>query len=129
MGIFKTKGIDVCKERIDQAKIRQRLLNNRNLLSKLSYSHQSIEEESSKYDIVIASEVLEHVPNYDTFIAHLCQKTNKNGYCMITTLNKTVLSYFAAILIGEYILNLVPKHTHEYEKFVTPQNLEHSMLK
>lgn len=85
------------------------------------------EKEPEVYDCVIASEVIEHVTNKDTFISASSQLTKPGGSLVLTTINRTALSYAAAIVGAEYILRLVKPGTHDWNKFVTVEELSDLM--
>jgi polyprenyldihydroxybenzoate methyltransferase/3-demethylubiquinol 3-O-methyltransferase len=83
-----------------------------------------VEETAETFDAVIASEVVEHVIELETFIQCCCQVLKPGGSLFITTINKTQLSYALAIVFSEQIAGFVPKGTHMWEKFVSPEKLE-----
>jgi 2-polyprenyl-6-hydroxyphenyl methylase/3-demethylubiquinone-9 3-methyltransferase len=69
-------------------------------------------------------EVIEHVSNVNVFIQNCSKLIKKNGIMFVSTINKNLKSYFYAILGAEYILRWLPIGTHDWEKFLTPQELE-----
>ena len=68
-------------------------------------------------------EVIEHVDNLDLFIRKSSNFLKKDGIMFISTINKTLKAYLFAIIGAEYILRWLPIGTHEWEKFVEPENL------
>ena len=82
----------------------------------------------SKFDAVVASEVIEHVDNPPHFVATCSSLICEGGSFFLTTINRTQRSYIGAIMAAEYILRLLPTGTHDWNKFITPQELE-NMLK
>ena len=76
-----------------------------------------------KYDIILNMEVVEHVENINFFIKSSSKLLKKNGIMFVATLNKTLKSYIFAIVGAEYILRWLPIGTHEWEKFVKPDEL------
>ena len=68
-------------------------------------------------------EIVEHVDNVNLFIKQSSKYLKKNGLMFIATLNKTLKSYAFAIIGAEYILNWLPVGTHDWEKFIKPNNL------
>ena len=68
-------------------------------------------------------EIIEHVEDVDIFIKSCSKLLKKNGIMFVATLNKTLKSYLFAIVGAEYILRWLPIGTHEWEKFVKPQDL------
>ena len=81
-----------------------------------------------KFDVILNMEIVEHVENVDFFLKSSSELLRKNGMMFVATLNKTLKSYLFAIIGAEYILNWLPIGTHEWEKFVKPQDLT-SILK
>ncbi len=119
----KVKAIDMAEESLEVAKLHL-------LESKLDVDYQKItieelaEQEQEKYDIITCLELLEHVPNPASIIKS-CQKLVKgNGLVFFSTINRNLKSYLFAIIGAEYILGLLPKGTHEYNKFITPYELD-----
>jgi 2-polyprenyl-6-hydroxyphenyl methylase/3-demethylubiquinone-9 3-methyltransferase len=68
-------------------------------------------------------EIVEHVDEIDLFVKQSSKFLKKNGLMFVATLNKTLKSYTFAIIGAEYILNWLPIGTHDWEKFVTPEDL------
>ncbi|XP_004767137.1 ubiquinone biosynthesis O-methyltransferase, mitochondrial isoform X3 [Mustela putorius furo] len=83
-----------------------------------------VEETAETFDAVVASEVIEHVIDLETFIQCCYQVLKFGGSLFITTVNKTQLSYALGIVFSEQIAGIVPKGTHTWEKFVSPEKLE-----
>ena len=77
-----------------------------------------------KFDIILNMEVIEHVQNVDLFIESCSKLIKKNGIMFVATINKNLKSYVFAILGAEYILKWLPIGTHDWNKFLTPQDLE-----
>lgn len=93
----------------------------------INYQCKTIEalasEQNQKYDVITCLEMLEHVPNPQNII-HACAKLLKpNGHIFFSTLNRTIQSFLLAIVSAEYILNLIPRGTHEYAKLIRPAEL------
>jgi len=80
-------------------------------------------DSNKKFDVVISLEVIEHVADIQTYINSCTKLVKKNGILILSTLNRTPLSYLGAIGLGEYILKWVPKGTHDWHKFVKPAEL------
>ena len=76
-----------------------------------------------KFDVVLNMEIVEHVDNVDFFLLKSSELLKKNGLMFIATLNKTLKSYIFAIIGAEYILRWLPIGTHEWEKFLKPEEL------
>ena len=79
------------------------------------------------YDAVIASEVIEHVASVPAFCAALVAATAPGGAVIVSTLNRTLRSYALAVVAAEHVLRWVPAGTHEWAKFLTPEELATSM--
>lgn len=73
--------------------------------------------------MVLASEVIEHVKDPKSFGALLGTLTKLDGIAIVSTLNRTPQSYLLAILAAEHALQLVPKGTHDWKRFLTPDEL------
>ncbi len=78
----------------------------------------------AQFDIVCAMEVLEHVVDMPAFVATACSMVKPGGWFFAATLNRTLKSFALAIVGAEYVLGWVPKGTHQWEKFITPAELE-----
>lgn len=81
-------------------------------------------EKAAQYDIVTCMEMLEHVPAPESVIAACADLVKPGGELFFSTINRNPKAFLFAIVGAEYILNLLPKGTHEYEKFIKPSELE-----
>jgi len=120
-------GIDAAQASIDAAQAH--LANDQFLMGRVKYSVGTVEDylathESKRFDAVVASEVIEHVSNPANFVAACSSLTSDGGSLFITTINRTMRSYLGAILAAEYALRLLPVGTHDWNKFVTPEEVE-----
>ena len=79
---------------------------------------------NNEFDVILNMEVIEHVSNTNLFIKNCSQLIKKNGIMFVATINKNLKSYFFAILGAEYILRWLPIGTHDWDKFLTPEELE-----
>jgi 2-polyprenyl-6-hydroxyphenyl methylase/3-demethylubiquinone-9 3-methyltransferase len=77
-----------------------------------------------RFDVVLAMEVVEHVVDVAAFISTCAAMVKPNGLMVAATLNRTLKSFALAIVGAEYVLRWVPRGTHQWDKFVTPQELE-----
>lgn len=77
-----------------------------------------------KFDVVLCMEVVEHVTDMRAFVKTACSLVRPGGLFFAATLNRTLKSFALAIVGAEYVLRWVPKGTHQWEKFVTPRELE-----
>ena len=78
---------------------------------------------SAKFDVILNMEIVEHVKDVDFFLQSCSKLLRKNGIMFVATINRTLKSYFFAIIGAEYILRWLPIGTHEWEKFVKPGEL------
>ncbi|GEP11047.1 bifunctional 2-polyprenyl-6-hydroxyphenol methylase/3-demethylubiquinol 3-O-methyltransferase UbiG [Methylobacterium gnaphalii] len=84
---------------------------------------ESVVERGERFDIVLAMEVVEHVVDRSAFLATCCAAVKPGGLLFAATLNRTMRSFALAIVGAEYVLNWLPKGTHDWEKFVKPDEL------
>ncbi|MEO5349826.1 MAG: bifunctional 2-polyprenyl-6-hydroxyphenol methylase/3-demethylubiquinol 3-O-methyltransferase UbiG [Magnetococcus sp. YQC-3] len=90
-------------------------------------SEELAAEQPHSFDVVLAMEVLEHVPDVDDFITHCADLLKPGGHFFFATLNRTIQSWMAAIVGAEYILRWLPQGTHTYGKFVRPSELDQAL--
>ena len=76
-----------------------------------------------KFDVILNMEIIEHVEDVDFFLESCSKLLKKNGLMFVATLNKTLKSFLFAIVGAEYILKWLPIGTHEWEKFIKPEEL------
>ena len=114
-------GIDASNKNIEVAKLHAKEMD-----LNIKYIHSSPENINLKneYDVILCMEVVEHVSNIDLFIQKCSALIKKNGIIFISTINKNLKSYAFAILGAEYILRWLPIGTHDWNKFLTPKELE-----
>ena len=82
-----------------------------------------------KFDVILNMEIIEHVEDINFFIKSSSKLLKKNGLMFVATLNKTLKSYVFAIIGAEYVLRWLPIGTHDWEKFVKPEDLKNILLK
>ena len=113
-------GIDASKKNIQVAKFHAK----KNKL-KINYICASPEilKIQKKFDVILSMEIVEHVEDINFFIKKSSELLKKNGLMFIATLNKTLKSYVFAIVGAEYILQWLPIGTHDWDKFVKPEDL------
>ena len=113
-------GIDASSKNIDIAKLHAKKSN-----LKIKYFCASPENFKSdiKFDVILNMEIIEHVNDVDLFLKSCTKLLKKDGLMFIATLNKTLKSYLFAIIGAEYILRWLPIGTHEWEKFIKPEEL------
>ena len=79
---------------------------------------------TKKFDVILNMEIVEHVEDISFFLESCSKLLNKNGLMFVATINKTLKSYVFAIVGAEYVLRWLPIGTHEWEKFVKPDELK-----
>jgi 2-polyprenyl-6-hydroxyphenyl methylase/3-demethylubiquinone-9 3-methyltransferase len=81
------------------------------------------QEEAGAYDVVTCMEMLEHVPKPESIVQACATLVKPGGWVFFSTLNRNAKSFLFAIVGAEYVLNLLPRGTHEYLKFIKPSEL------
>ena len=116
----KVTGIDASDKNIKVAKLHSKKNN-----LKIEYLCSSPEKfkAEKKFDVILNMEIVEHVENVNFFLKSCSKLLKKNGIMFVATLNKTLKSYIFAIVGAEYILRWLPIGTHEWEKFLKPEEL------
>ena len=129
-------GIDASESSINVAKqhsIKSRLEINYRCITTTDLLKNEKEKFLNKFDIVIASEVIEHVNERKVFLSDISKLCRSGGLVVFTTINKSFLGVLLGKFFAENILNVVPKNTHNPEKFISPQELsseaqEHNII-
>jgi len=80
--------------------------------------------QKERFDLVLAMEVVEHVTDVNAFVSTCASMVKDGGLLFIATINRTMKSFALAIVGAEYILRWLPRGTHQWDKFVTPEELE-----
>ncbi len=113
-------GIDASDKNINVAKIHSKKNN-----LKINYICSSPEklDVKNKFDVILNMEIVEHVEDVNFFLQSCSNLLKKDGIMFIATLNRTLKSYLFAIVGAEYILRWLPIGTHEWEKFLKPEEL------
>ena len=119
-------GIDASNKNIKIAKLHSK----KNKL-KINYLCSSPEKLKikKKFDVILNMEIVEHVEDINFFINSCSKLLKKNGLMFVATLNKTLKSYIFAIVGAEYVLRWLPIGTHDWEKFVRPEDLKKILSK
>ena len=114
-------GIDASYKNIEVAKIHAKKSN-----LKIKYLNASPEKNkiNEKFDVILNLEVVEHVDNLDLFLKSSSELLKKNGIMFIATINRTFESYIKAIIGAEYVLRWLPIGTHDWQKFLKPEEIE-----
>lgn len=115
-------GIDLAQESLNVAKLHA-------LETGIAVNYQCIpvedlaEEQPEKFDVVCCLEMLEHVPDPQSIVQACAALVKPGGIVFLSTLNRNLKSYLMAIVGAEYLLNLVPKGTHQYDRFIKPSEM------
>ena len=116
-------GIDLGEENIAAAKIHAEKTN-----QTIDFQCISVEElaktHAGQFDVVTCMEMLEHVPNPQSIINACFELLKPNGVLVLSTINRNAKAYLFAIIGAEYVLKLLDKGTHDYNKFITPAELD-----
>jgi 2-polyprenyl-6-hydroxyphenyl methylase/3-demethylubiquinone-9 3-methyltransferase len=118
-------GIDASSQNIEVAKLHAKKNN-----FKINYINTVPEnlDQKNKYDIILNLEVVEHVENLDLYLSSCFKLLKKNGIMFTATINRTLTSYVKAIVGAEYILRWLPIGTHDWNKFIRPEELEKKLI-
>ena len=119
-------GIDASNKNISIAKLNAKKNN-----LKINYFCSSPEKLKiqKKFDVILNMEIIEHVEDINFFMNSCSKLLKKNGLMFVATLNKTLKSYMFAIIGAEYVLRWLPIGTHDWEKFVKPEDLKKILSK
>ena len=118
-------GIDASEKNIKIAKTHSKKNN-----LEINYISSSPErlKEKEEFDVILNLEVVEHVEDVELYIDSCSKLLKKNGLMFTATLNRTVISYLKAIIGAEYILRWLPIGTHDWNKFIKPEELEKKLV-
>ena len=113
-------GIDASLKTIEIAKKHAKEQN-----LKIKYINTDIEsfDHKEKFDAVICFELIEHVPDPNELIKHMSRFIKPNGKLFLSTINRNLFSFMFAKVFAEYLLNIIPRGTHTYEKFLKPSEI------
>lgn len=118
-------GIDPVRENIITAKVHARDMGLS--ITYLPVAIEDLPQDLPLFDVIVISEILEHVKDVDAFLQMCLQRLQPQGGIVITTLNKTLKSFLFGIVAAEYILKWAPPGTHSWNKFITPQTLSQKL--
>jgi len=118
-------GIDASSKNVKVAELHSKKNNLR--INYLNKSPEQLKYEN-KFDIILNLEVIEHVEDVDLYLNSCANLVRKNGLMFTATLNRSLTSYLKAIIGAEYILRWLPIGTHDWNKFLKPEELERKLL-
>ncbi len=90
---------------------------------------EDLADKGERFDVVLALEVVEHVADIDLFLRRCSEMVKPNGLLIAATINRTMKSLLLAKIGAEYVLRWLPRGTHRWDKFVTPDELEAAVTK
>jgi 2-polyprenyl-6-hydroxyphenyl methylase/3-demethylubiquinone-9 3-methyltransferase len=116
-------GIDMGRSPLSVARL-HRLESSLDIDYRQATAEQLADEQPGSFDIVTCLEMLEHVPDPAAVIAACARLIGNDGRVFLSTINRNPRAYLFAVLGAEYLLNLLPKGTHEYGRFIRPSEME-----
>ncbi len=116
-------GIDLAEELIEVARLHALEQGVETVRYEKISAESLAEREPENFDIATCMEMLEHVPRPASLVGALAHLVKPGGMVFVSTLNRNLKAYLFAILGAEYALGLIPKGTHQYEKFIRPSEL------
>ncbi len=121
------KGADVVGIDLGEKALKVAQLHSLETGLEVDYRHIAVEAladlEPATYDVVTCMEMLEHVPDPSSIVNACAKLVKPDGHVFFSTINRNPKAYAFAVLGAEYILNILPKGTHEYAKFIKPHEL------
>lgn len=115
-------GIDLSEKALSVAKLHL-LETNQQSVSYRLISAEELAQEELTFDAITCMEMLEHVPEPHSILQACARMLKPEGHLFLATLNRTPKSYLFAIFGAEYVLNMLPRGTHDYSKFIKPSEL------
>ena len=119
-------GVDAAENNIKAASIHAKKEN-----INIKYVNGDIDslDASEKFDVILNMEVIEHVDNTDYFMKSCCDRANTNGLIFMATINRTLFSLIFAKYMAEYVLGFLPRGTHDWHKFLSPEEIYSFLIK
>jgi 2-polyprenyl-6-hydroxyphenyl methylase/3-demethylubiquinone-9 3-methyltransferase len=120
-------GLDPSKENIEAARLHAGQADL--LIDYRCGNAEELAQTGDRFDLVLAMEVVEHVADVDLFLESCAKLMRPNGLMIVATISRTIKSFALAIVGAEYILRWLPRGTHQWDKFITPNELEIALTK
>jgi 2-polyprenyl-6-hydroxyphenyl methylase / 3-demethylubiquinone-9 3-methyltransferase len=119
----KVTGIDMALSPLKSAKVHSKVSN-----LKIDYQQSTVENWAEKnpnvYDVVTCMELIEHVPDPCSVVIACCRLIKPGGDIFFATINRTLKAFIYVIIGGEYILRILPRKTHQYNRFIKPSEMD-----
>lgn len=116
-------GIDLSEKALSVAKLHMLESGQQNLAYQLISAEALAAERPQNFDVVTCMEMLEHVPDPASIVNACAQLVKPGGYVFFSTINRNLKAYALAVIGAEYVLNMLPRGTHDYRKFLKPSEL------
>ncbi len=116
-------GIDLAAASLEVARLHAQSADLTGIDYQLISSHELAKTQANSFDLVTCMEVLEHVPNPGELMADLAHLVRPGGDIVVTTLNRNARAFALGIVGAEYVAGLLPRGTHEYQRFIRPAEL------
>jgi len=116
-------GIDLSEKALSVAKLHMLESGQQNLGYQLISAEAMAAERPQSFDVVTCMEMLEHVPDPASVVKACAQLVKPGGYVFFSTINRNLKAYVLAVIGAEYVLNMLPRGTHDYRKFIKPSEL------
>ena len=116
-------GIDLATKSLRVAQLHALEANTANVEYREISAEALAQEQPESFDVVTCMEMMEHVPDPSSIVRACAQLVKPGGWVFFSTINRNAKSFLFAIVGAEYVLNMLPKGTHEYAKFIRPSEL------
>ncbi len=116
-------GIDMTNAPLQVAKLHALDTGIENITYVQTTAEQLASEQPGTYDVITCMEMLEHVPDPSSILASIHSLLKPNGWAFLSTINRNPKAWLMAVVGAEYIMRLLPRGTHDYEKFIRPSEL------
>ncbi len=115
------RGVDACAESLQVAQERLQMAQNAAL--DVTFVHSDVGNMTGEYDVVVVSEVVEHVEEPSQFLAACSRLVRPGGIAVVTTMDKSLGTLVSHVFLAEYVMGLLPPGTHDWAKFIPPADV------